>query len=119
MCISSVCDSILLEACEDYVGLWSVIWEFREIFKEAQESATRQKTIKVIKSLLEDDLIYAGQFNIDGEFERWDGTYFDVLSRIEAEWDELGREPEMGEIVWFEATEKGEMAIVSSAIASL
>jgi hypothetical protein len=111
MRIDSVCNSVLLEACEDYVGLWSIVWEFREIFKETQNNVIQRDTMEVITKLLNNGFVYAGQFNSDGEFERWNSTPDVILTRIEVEWNNLGREPDMGEIVWFEATEKGEAVV--------
>ena len=40
----------------------------------------------------------------DGQgFDRWDLSVQETMDRITHELDELGREPEIGEIVWFTA----------------
>jgi hypothetical protein len=101
-------DSILIECCEDYVGLWAIAWEFREIQKEKDASEIRRKTMQVVEELLNADLIQAGTFSEDGDFEVWKLQTPDILKRIESEWDVLRREPNLGEIAWFIATDQGE-----------
>jgi hypothetical protein len=104
----SIRESVLMEAVDDYVGLWSVAWEFREKEGEKEPIEIRRKTLETIKSLLEEELIQPGMFNQAGVFELWNLIPKRALERIESEWDALGREPTLGEIVWFVATEKGE-----------
>ncbi|PSF35571.1 hypothetical protein C7H19_16325 [Aphanothece hegewaldii CCALA 016] len=101
-------DSILIECAEDYVGLWSIVWEFRNSGSETDVSEVRRKTIKLIEELLNDKLIEAGNFTKDGNFEVWKLPSTEIISQIKAEWDALGRYPSIGEIVWFVATEKEE-----------
>ncbi|MGP1386326.1 MAG: hypothetical protein ACTS2F_22390 [Thainema sp.] len=42
------------------------------------------------------------------EYKVWDLDIDSSIQRIETEWDELGREPNIGEIAWLETSEKGE-----------
>lgn len=101
-------DRVLLESCEDYVGLWSIIWCLREIEKESDPTKIRLQAIKIIGELLEAGLVQCGTFSENGNFEIWQLDASTIISRIEKEWDALGREPNMGEIVWFVATQKGQ-----------
>ncbi|MEM9539294.1 MAG: hypothetical protein AAGA60_07250 [Cyanobacteria bacterium P01_E01_bin.42] len=101
-------NSVILECGEDYVGLWSIIWQFREIGREQNPLERKKKTMRLIKELLEEDLIKAASFsNEKQEFQTWNVPVNEILARIEREWDDLGREPDLWEIVWFTGTEKG------------
>jgi hypothetical protein len=100
-------NSILAESTEDYIGLWAILWNFRQYSGETNHFKLRCKTLELIKELLDGELIQAGTF-VDGEFELWQLSVEDVIDRITSEWDALGRDPDIGEIAWFVATEKGE-----------
>jgi len=100
-------DSVLIETTEDDVGLWSIHWHYRESGRETDKSNTRRETLELVKDLLEEELIQAGQFK-DGDFELWNLSPTETIARIETEWDALQRDPTLGDIVWFIATEKGE-----------
>ncbi|WP_218080291.1 hypothetical protein [Anthocerotibacter panamensis] len=107
MSLQSIRDSILIECSEDFVGLWSIAWRLRNRLKETDLFRIRQQTMQIVQDLLFADLIQAGTIS-DRELEVWEITPSEIISRIESEWDILGREPDIGEIVWFVATEKGE-----------
>ncbi|WP_164928458.1 hypothetical protein [Gloeobacter violaceus] len=107
MALSSVHNSILVESCEDYVGLWSVVWHFHKLLKQHDSTKIRYQTLQIIEELLREGLIQAGSFSSDGSFVVWEIQPIEVIKRIENEWDALGRDPNLGEIAWFEATEKG------------
>ncbi|MGB3404093.1 MAG: hypothetical protein WBA77_15525 [Microcoleaceae cyanobacterium] len=42
------------------------------------------------------------------EYKIWDLEINSIINRIKIEWDELGTEPNIGDIAWFITTEKGE-----------
>jgi hypothetical protein len=45
--------------------------------------------------------VHFGQF-VRGRFERWNLTRDEVVSRIDREWRELGRSPDIGDLGWFD-----------------
>jgi hypothetical protein len=94
---------IIDECHEDYVGLWSLSWNLKRSFQEASEQDIRSLTIKLVRELLQEKDIHAGQFGAGAKFIIWEMDVDEVVSRIEKEWDELGREPTIGDIVWFVA----------------
>jgi len=105
----TVRNSILIECNEDYVGLWSILQSIRFNSKQKLDaSEARRETMKLIEELLNEGLIQPGQFIDNGEFEIWQLLTTDIIARIEAEWDALGREPTIADIVWFITTEKGD-----------
>lgn len=105
--ISSVCESIVAESLEDYIGLWSIIWQFREIHHATDPLEIRRATLQVVEKLLEAGLIRAGTFH-DGEFQAWDLSSQEILNYIEDMWQERGKEPNIGDIVWFESIQERE-----------
>jgi hypothetical protein len=109
---------VLREGTEDYVGLWSIIWQIRYILNHAQYPThgedradpmqVRRHTLALVQELLDQGLVKAGTPTPDGKgFKPWPLEPHDVVGRIQSEWDALGREPNIGEVVWFTATEKG------------
>ncbi|PSQ82733.1 MAG: hypothetical protein BRD40_02535 [Bacteroidetes bacterium QS_1_65_9] len=69
----------------------------------------REKTLGFLEEMLHNGRIRAG--HPDGERRRFVAWPFDAqeaVARIRTEWEALGRDPKLGEIVWFTATDRGE-----------
>lgn len=92
----------LVEAQEDYVGLWRLTSSLRERYGISDPNEVRQLTLQLVRELLA-----AGMEAVDLPSEGsgctpWpDQNHNHVLERIEREWYALGREPNIGDIVWF------------------
>jgi len=106
--IEQISKEFLSECHDDYVGLWSLIWSIKNEMGETNPQNIRALTISLVTELLQQGLIEAGMPNSKGEFEGWQETPDEIIKRIEREWDQLGREPNIGEIVWFTASERGD-----------
>ncbi len=105
---------LLTEGREDHLGLWWVVGEVSDRLPSASGSEIRAETLAVIGELLEKGLLLAGFPKENGkDFEPWSGSSKEVIARIDAEWAALGREPNIGEIVWFATTEAGDRAAVA------
>jgi hypothetical protein len=103
---------ILLAATEEYAGLWVAIFEARAEHPELDVEEIRGAVIDSLDDLLHLGLLEAGDVTADGRgFVPWPLSATQIISRIQAEWDTLGREPNIGDIVWFRATEIGEQAV--------
>lgn len=98
----------LVECTDDYVGLWSVIRRIKHALKEESSENIRAISVALIRGFLEPGLIKAGMPRITGEFEEWQFGPEEIVQRIESEWDKLGREPNIGDIVWFTSTKAGD-----------
>jgi hypothetical protein len=48
---------------------------------------------------------------VNGVFSEWDSSLDESMIRIDAEWTNLGQEPNIGEIVWLSNTSNGDEAI--------
>jgi hypothetical protein len=99
---------VLLRGLDDYVGLWEVFSVTRRELPETDGSSIRRAVMEVVSNLLEKGLMRAGFPTRGGGFDPSDETPEETLTRIEHEWDRLGREPDVGDIVWFDLTEEGE-----------
>ena len=98
---------ILTNCHEDSIGLWlfiGIIEDNLNLYgKQLQEM-----TLSIILEFLEKGLIQAGfPREKDGFFEQKIGVPKDIVMNIENEWNELDREPTIGDIIWFYITEKG------------
>ena len=97
--LESVTRDVIAECGDDYVGLWSIIRRVRGA-GVTDYPQLRTATIRLLRELLRDRKIEAGQFQNE-VFDRWHAPHEQVLERIEREWLDLGREPTLGDIVWF------------------
>lgn len=109
---------ILVEAVDDYIGLWSIIREIRDCNKNLDLLSIRNQTISFLNEMLDNQLMQAGNFNAESEFKTWNFSSTEIINKIEKEWDKLGYEPNIGDIVWFEITEKGENEVRSRLLIS-
>ena len=100
--IEEVVNDLSKECFEDYVGLWTVPWHFRNVHHIADEDLRREDSLKVIERLLALPDIGVGQFRPNEEvFEFWELSPSNALKRIADEWSALGHEPNIGDIAWF------------------
>jgi hypothetical protein len=100
---------ILDECREDYVGLWSIVREVQDI--PIERSKIVETTLALLRGLLVEGKIVAGTFH--GErFQKWEMPVNSIIARIDLEWRKLGRDPNIGEIVWFTASDESAEVIV-------
>jgi hypothetical protein len=104
---------ILAECADDHVGLWAVI---RSIDDDAYwagplPAEVRSEIMQLLSDLLDAGLIEAGNFAQDKDPKvGWTtiaGSAGAVIAAIARGWDELGRNPNIGDVCWFTATLKG------------
>jgi hypothetical protein len=88
------------ELTRDHVGLWALIGAVKDAEPEGTAEDVRSMTMEVLRYALERSDAVAGHF--DGKtyaFVPWEGSADDVIARAEREWDVLGREPNIGEVL--------------------
>lgn len=91
---------LLLECFEDYVGLWRFPWDVREVLGLTDSDEVKSVALEILRELILSGKIIAGDL-IEGEFCSWETSPEETFARIEATWNELGREPAMLKIAWF------------------
>jgi hypothetical protein len=96
---------IIQEAQSDVVGLWAVLSQVKQNLRPATDEDAKTATLAVVGEALAEQALVAGEFverdNLAAEFVPWSMVPEEALARIRREWDELGREPDIGEIAWF------------------
>jgi hypothetical protein len=104
---------LILQLCmEEQVGLWFVIPHIDDFYRGDDRASIKSRTSMVLEALMKDGLIRAGAPTKDGRgFVPWELSTDGAITRIEKEWSALGREPSIGDIVWFAATPAGERLI--------
>ena len=93
-------DRLRLELPVDWLGLWVVVLIARGALGPIGDRELRQIVLKGIGQLLDLDDIELGFPLRDGRFLAWTYAPKDALEKIEREWEALGRDPNIGEIVW-------------------
>ena len=103
---------MIIEGTEDYIGLWEVIREIKLSFPHANRQDIKAMTLESIREILETKFMAIGMFKvIDGnnwEYQIWNLDIDRIINRIEIEWNELEREPNIGDIAWLITTKEGE-----------
>jgi hypothetical protein len=100
---SQIARDFLEEVNDDYVGLWSLIQRVKDATPENLRSQVRETTLTILSNLFSNHLIQAGTFTTEGDFVKWNISPEEVLERIKHEWQRLGHEPDIGDVVWFTA----------------
>jgi len=87
----------------DYVGLWQIVIRVRHQLGIVERTELKKFVLQIVRELLAAGLeavtlraaapVRLAWGNQDVEY---------VLNRISQEWDTLGRDPNPGEIVWFD-----------------
>lgn len=90
----------------------------RHCNKSVDDTALVTPTLEVIHDLLESGYVVAGQVATDEKTDllyirSWEMSPSDTVRRIEHDWRELGRTPNLGEVVWLELTDAGRAKIRS------
>ena len=96
-----IAQQICAECREDYVGLWSIVRRIRGA-GVADHFRILETTLALLRQLLSEGEIIAGQF-VDRKFLEWKVPPQEIIAKIETEWVNLGRDPDIGEIAWFVA----------------
>jgi hypothetical protein len=86
----------------DCVGLWAVLWEVKERLPLLTPAESRKTVLAVVCEALEREVVVPGDF-VEMSFVPWEMSPREALERIESAWLALGREPNIGEVVWFAA----------------
>jgi hypothetical protein len=101
--ISEIVSDCVEETKVDYVGLWQIVGRIRHEFGIVEQAKVKKVVLQTVRGLLAAGLeavtlrpttpVRLGWENQDVE---------SVLDRISREWEALGRDPNPGEIAWFD-----------------
>ena len=99
-----VLPALLDEAKADEVGLWLIPATLRDELGITDPEVLRAMTLDYVRRLLESGEVFAVWYKAHG-VDRSNLPIQEIVSRIDREWDELGREPNIGDIVVFRSHE--------------
>src|SRR6266487_365787 len=113
----------ILKLCaDDETGLWLVIKRIcgEEYYWSIVTDSLRQEVMNTIHDLLSYGFIEAGNFEKEeaGKY-KWMPLLLSadkIIKFIEHEWNSLGKTPNIADICWFIATEKGKNLQKNSSI---
>lgn len=101
---SEILDDIADEALNDHVGLWTIPWSIERLAPGTDATAVKLLTLAILRELLEEGRVRLGRFHSGGKvFEEWELSVEQSVARVDQEWSELGRVPNIGEIAWMVA----------------
>jgi hypothetical protein len=100
--IDEVRDILAKEVQTDCVGLWAVLWEVRQRLPSLTPAEARATVLAVIREAVEREVVVCGEF-VEMHFVSWEASPEEAVKRIEGAWLALGREPNIGDVVWFAA----------------
>ena len=98
---------ILAWCIEDSASLFFIPSFVRQCYRYKDLELIKITSFAIIKNLLEEDLVKARDLSNDNVFIPWYMSNDEIIEKIKFEWENLGRELNMYELVWFEITEKG------------
>lgn len=84
------------------LGLWWMARDVRQkLGPRASEDDVRARTLDLLEPLLEAGEFRAASLLPGGRFAEWKGNVEEQLHRIDSDWRGLGRQPSLGDVVWF------------------
>ena len=105
MDLDSIVADFEKDSALDYIGLWELIRAVTNQAEEKGDDNIRRSTLTLLRKMLSRGF-RAGGFTQTRKWELWSDQNPDhVIRRVEAGWNALGREPNIGDIVWFERSE--------------
>jgi hypothetical protein len=106
--VATVVKDYAQAAKSDYVGLWQICIRVRHDFPGGDSEQLRRAVLKVVEGLLAGGLEAVDLASSGSGCVPWqDQRAASVLSRISSKWNELGRDPSVGEIAWFDNPDTG------------
>jgi hypothetical protein len=87
---------------EDVVGLYEIISHVKRDFGAKGKQEIEKLTLSFVSAMLEEGFQAGESVYLRGGYRLWEdqkSSY--IISRIKREWQALGREPNIGDIVYF------------------
>jgi hypothetical protein len=102
--LETIRDDLISECQEDFVGIWSVLWQVKNRIGTQDPVELQRLTLELIREILETRTVQAGTFAPGGQqFRSWNVPPEQAVDTIKQQWDALGREPNIGDIAFLPA----------------
>jgi len=92
---------------EDWTDLHAILCFVIEFYPYKNLELIKKTTMEIIKNLLEEELVKAGDLLPNNTFKIWNKNIDEIIEEIKIKWSSLNRELQPHEIIWFEITKKG------------
>ncbi len=100
--IAKIVQDYIQAAKTDYVGLWQIVIKVRHDFSISNRAEVRRLVMQIVEGMLSDGLEAVTLKSVGPGCTPWENQNLNyVLDQIASEWDHLDRDPNPGEIVWF------------------
>ena len=111
-----IVEQFVAECEEDHVGLWRLVRAVQEDLAVGEPEQVRAATLKLVHALLEQPGMQIGIPAPDGiSFVPWNVNPDVAANEVGKRWLELGRNPDIGEIAWFNLAHKSVSPAASTA----
>jgi hypothetical protein len=115
--ITPLHENFLAYCSDDWTGPWQLARWIRLSDSDADDDKIQARTLEILRDLLEAGYIVAGDADFgSGKFTQWNLSVDQIIDRIHREWDVLGRDPSIWDIVWFVSTTEGDRALASGQV---
>lgn len=101
--IAEIVSGYVEEAKSDYVGLWQICTRVRKEFNPQSPYKIKNIVLHTIREMLASGLVAVDLASSGSGCTPWKEKRVEkIIHRISSEWDSLGRDPSVGDIVWFD-----------------
>jgi len=101
--------SFLVEGLDDWIGLWRFARLVRDQLPGGTADEIRERAMLMVRELVVGGYVRPGRLTEDRPgFLEWDEDAEEAVERIDREWRQLGRDPNIPDICWFSNTERGD-----------
>lgn len=107
MAADALIDELVARGADDWVTAAEVAWIARSIGGASTDADVFEVSLDLIRAVLIDCLMEAGDVT-DGGFFEWGLSTAESIQRIEQAWQGLGRLPNLGEVCWLSNTATGQ-----------
>ncbi len=99
----------LIEGLDDWIGLWRFARSVRDERPDGTSDEVRERSMPMVRELVVGGYMRPGRLTEDRPgFSEWEEDAEAAVERIEREWRELGRDPNIPDVCWFSNTELGD-----------
>ena len=98
----TVAEKISRELDDDYVEIWALPWHLRRLVPNVSDARVHDMAEVILRELTDSGVVIGDLSGESGVFSPWVGP---VVERVMREWEQLGRDPNIGEIAWLSRPE--------------
>jgi hypothetical protein len=103
--VASLRQQVRAAAAQDHLGLWWIVRIIGDQWPRVSEDSLREFVLSLLGEELAAGTLIAGFPTKAGGFVRWTGRPEEIVHEVDRRWKELGRRPNIGEVVWLTAPE--------------